>query len=159
MNANQPLIDHINSTFHKRKLGRYYASEVWAMHSGWLKPKHFFQKRTIDEAGAMNIATTGIPHEYEPKKVIKIKEGIVLVVKPDFVFPKSILETKAPVKVTRRILPKWEFQLEAEYRAFNKPVYLGVFGNNRHRRLWLDVYPYQPDDKRWAFMDMGKAKK
>ena len=106
-----------------------------------------------------------IPHQYEPKKYCvintetlkevwteintekpKIKEGeICLTVKPDFVFPKHIIETKAPTTPPTEI-KRWYFdQLEAEYRGFNLPTYLGIFTSP----FDLPTYLYEPSDERW----------
>jgi len=147
---------------HERKVGRYYASEIGYIRKGYLTPKNYFDKKPIDEQGAMNILT-GIayedmlekmlvalkkPHQYNPKKEIKI-DDFVLVVKPDFVFDNSILETKAPMKTLEEIPEKWKDQLCVEGIAFEKPVYLGVFGNNFFRRFSITTYKYEPEKGRW----------
>ena len=158
------LTDFVNreQPNHVRRVGRYYASEIGYLRKGYLTANKFFDKKPIDEQGAMNILSgvffedgfekmlveLDIKHDYNPKKEIKI-DDFVLVVKPDFVFPNSIVETKAPMRVTREIPEKWTDQLCAEFRAFNKPTYLGVFGNNPFRRFSIDTYKYQPDDERW----------
>ena len=158
------LTDYVNKPdpSHTRRVGRYYASEIGSLRKGYLTANKFFDKKPIDEQGAMNILSgvffedglekmlveLDIKHDYNPKKEIEI-DDFVLVVKPDFVFPKSLVETKAPMRVTREIPEKWRDQLCAEFRAFNKPTYLGVFGNNPFRRFSIDTYKYQPDDERW----------
>ena len=158
------LTDYINKPdpSHTRRVGRYYASEIGYLRKGYLTANKFFDKKPIDEQGAMNILSgvffedgfekmlveLDIKHDYNPKKEIKI-DDFVLVVKPDFVFPKSLVETKAPMRITREIPEKWMDQLESEARAFGKPVYLGVFGNNPFRRFSLDTYKYKQDDARW----------
>ena len=157
------LTEYINrDTGHERKVGRYWASDIWSIRKGYLTVNKFFDKKPIDEQGAMNILSgiffedgfekmlveMGIEHDYNPKEEMEI-DDFVLVVKPDFVFPKCIVETKAPMKITKEIPEKWTDQLELEHRAFNKPVYLGVFGNNFSRRFSIDNYKYTPDKGRW----------
>ncbi len=147
---------------HIRSIDRIYASEISAIRKGYLTPKNYFDKKPIDEQGAMNILTgiayeellekmlvaLKIEHDYNPKKEIEI-DDFVIVVKPDFVFPHSIIETKAPMNMTEEIPEKWKDQLEIESCAFRKPVYLGVFGNNFFRRFSLDLYKYEPEKGRW----------
>jgi len=98
-----------------------------------------------------------IPHQYEPKRYCYIetetlkerwmdyvvnnnwlledyekcyapKVGeIRLTVKPDFVFPEYIIETKAPATPPTTI-PNWyKDQLCCEQKAFGLPTYLGIF--------------------------------
>ena len=149
---------------HEREIGAYYCSELWAIEKGYFKPEDFFKEREIDLDGAMNISggigdedllekillDLGIEHEHEPKKYVKIDEGIQIAVKPDFVFPNFILETKSPTKITTEIPDKWKYQLEMEGRAFGKDVYLGVFRNNLTRRFSLSVYRYKQSDETYA---------
>ena len=158
------LTEYTNrDTGHERKIGRYWISDIWSIRKGYLTVGGFFKSKPIDEQGAMNIETGNCfehkmeevlvalnkEHDYNPKKELEI-DDFILVVKPDFVFPKCIIETKAPVKITREIPEKWKDQLEGEYRAFEKSTYLGVFGNNPTRRFSMpDLYKYTPDDKRW----------
>jgi len=158
------LTDFINKPdpTHTRRVGRYYASEIGYLRKGCLTANKFFDKKPIDEQGAMNILSgvffedgfekmlveQGIKHDYNPKKEIEI-DDFVLVVKPDFVFPNSLVETKAPMRITREIPEKWKDQLCVEGVAFDKPVYLGVFGNNPFRRFSLDTYKYEPEKGRW----------
>jgi len=158
------LVKYVNrDTGHERKVGRYWISDIWAIRKGYLTVGGFFKRKPIDIQGAMNIETGNafeekfedillamkIEHEWNIPTEIKI-DDFVLVVKPDFIFPNSVIETKAPVKITTSIPDKWKDQLEGEYRALNKPTYLGVFGNNPTRRFSLpDLYKYTPSDKRW----------
>ena len=150
-------------TGHERKIGRYWISDIWAIRKGYLTVGGFFKSKPIDEQGAMNIETGNCfeqkmeevlvalnkEHDYNPKKELEI-DDFILVVKPDFVFPKCIIETKAPVKITREIPEKWKDQLCGEAKAFGKPVYLGVFGNNPTRRFSMpDLYKYKYEEERW----------
>jgi hypothetical protein len=149
---------------HERKIGRYYCSEVYAIRKRYLTPAKFFEKKEADLEGAMNIEggktdeegfarilkNCEVKFEHEPKKELKIADGVVIVVKPDFIInEKVLLETKSPAYITTEIPEKWMDQLECEYRAFNLPVYLGVFRNNDNRRFSLSEYKYEPSDTRW----------
>jgi hypothetical protein len=165
MKANDLLIASANydDGTHERKIGHYYCSEIYSIRKGYLKPEQFFEERVIDLQGAMNIEGGNTDEEgwarvlkrnnikfiREPKKVMNI-EDIELVVKPDFIINgKILLETKSPTKITRTIPDKWKDQLEAEYRAFELPVYLGVFRNNPYRRFSLEEIKYEPSERRW----------
>jgi hypothetical protein len=151
-------------TGHERVKGRYWASDLNNIRKGYLKPKDFFTKKLIDERGSKNISS-GIAFENmltkiykdmgvdvkcgedQEKKVIKIAEGIELVVKPDFEFETYQMETKFPetYKDFDTIKESYKDQLEAEYRATGKRTFLGYFTHP------FGVFPieYYPDDKRW----------
>lgn len=163
-NYNQLLIDYVNQESHPRQIGRYYASELYQIIQGYLKPQDFFTPKEIDLTGAQNILK-GEAYESQFKKVLehnKIKflygdeikkeialtDEIVLVVKPDFEFDDMVIETKCPVRQIKEIPEKWQYQLEAEYRATYKNVFLGVFSNPFN----LTLYPYTPDKKRWQLI-------
>jgi len=155
--------DYVNrDNGHERKIGRYWASDIYSIRKGYLTPENFFERKEIDEQGAKNIISgiadeemlerilnaLNIDHFYNIPKEIEI-EDITLVVKPDFVFDHCVIETKAPMRITTDIPEKWKDQLEVEHQAFNLPVYLGVFRNNIDRRFDIRCYLYKPSDKRW----------
>lgn len=166
MNPNQWIVNWCNrpNDEHKRKVGEYYCSEIWSMEKGYLKPEDFFKTDKKNLEGACNIAggigdeamletilsDLKVPHEHEPKKYIQLAKGIRLAVKPDFVFKDFVLETKSPNRPTSAVPAKWKYQLEAEYQAFKKPVYLGIFRNHPTRRFSLAVYQYQQSDDIYA---------
>jgi len=112
----------------------------------------------------------GVPHQYEPKKYCYIeietlkerwmdyvvnnnwlpehyekryapKAGeIRLTVKPDFVFPEYIIETKHPTTPPTTI-PNWyKDQLCCEQKAFGLPTYLGIFINPFDMKTYLHKY-------------------
>ena len=149
-----------NQEKHERKIGRYWATDIYRLKKGYLTVDNFFERSKIDDIGAENICT-GLAYEdfqekvwkgkyleYNPKTLIDI-DDFTLTIKPDFVFEKCVIETKAPVKQTWSIPDKWKDQLECEYRAYEKKVYLGVFGNNPTRRISMHLFPYKPSDVRW----------
>ncbi len=160
MKSKELLLNYVNQP-HERELGRYYASELYAIIKGYLKPQDFFKQKIINEEGAKNICRgeayeakwkdilefNKIQFKYgdDIKREIKIDKEIILVVKPDFEFENWILETKYPTKPICKIPEKWQYQLEAEYRATNKKVVLGIFYDIFDIRYLL----YQPDAARW----------
>ena len=76
---------------------------------------------------------------------IKIIEGITIVVKPDFIFPDWILETK--YNFSGRY-DNYQYQLEAQYRAFNKPVKLGIFSAPFN----IEFIDFKPSEQRWELI-------
>jgi len=155
--------DYVNrDNGHERKIGRYWASDIYSIRKGYLIPENFFERKEIDEQGAKNIIsgiadeamleeilnTLNIDHFYNIPKEIEIKD-VVLVVKPDFVFDHCVIETKAPMRITTDIPEKWKDQLCAETKAFGLPAYLGIFRNNYFRRFSITLYKYEFEEKRW----------
>ena len=143
---------------HEREIGRYWASDIYAIKKGYLTPENFFEKREIDLQGCRLIESgnmaeahlekifneLGFKHQYQPKKEIQI-DDFVLVVVPDFSFDNFILETKYPYRETLSIPEKWQYQLEAEYRAFSRQVLLGIF----EYPFYLRTIEYTPSKERW----------
>ena len=153
---------------HERKIGRYWASDIYSIAKGYLRVGNFFDRSKINEEGCLNIdmgmaleenlerilthPANKTPHKYNPKYVLDIFEGATITVKPDFEFKTSVLETKAPKVITKEIPEKWMYQLEAEHRATGKEVWLGVFRNDPLRRDTMpDCYLYTPSDERWNY--------
>jgi len=140
---------------HKRQIGRYYASEVYAISKGYFRVEDFHKEREVNIYGCENIAG-GCAYEdylskllswnkakcsYQEKREIKIDDEIVIVVKPDFLFDDMLWETKYPDSPMKDEIPdKWKFQLECEARAFNKRTYLGIF----RRHPFLTLVEYKP---------------
>jgi len=186
------LKDFINSNPHPRILGRFWASEIFAIQKGYLKPEDFFKNDPIDLSGCRKISSGIAYEEYlskiflergilpemkdrnkitelkakleetlkeskldelleinlipkQEKKILKISDEVSLVVKPDFVFPDKIVETKYVFRWDGEIPERYKPQLEAEFQAFKKPVYLGRF----ETPFSLKFYKYVPSSKRW----------
>jgi len=145
---------------HVREIGHYYASEVYYMKQRHLIPKNFFKKKPIDIWGCECIAG-GVAYEnyltemlqwnkanckYQERREIKI-DDFTVTVKPDYVFPDKVWETKRPDKPMDNMIPdKWKHQLELEYRAFEKPTYLGIFRNHP----LLTLIPYESSEEVWS---------
>jgi hypothetical protein len=153
------LTEYTNrDTGHERKIGRYWASDINSIRRGWLTPENFFDKKKIDLLGCQRIETGNayeahlvkiltelkIEFEHEPKKVLDLG-GIELVVKPDFVFPDKVLETKHPSSPPAKIPDWYKDQLCCEYEAFKLPVYLGIFTTPFNLKMHL----YKPSEERW----------
>lgn len=149
-----------------RQVGRYYASELYKIEKGYLKPSNYFDKRAIDEEGAHNILE-GVMSEDALTKVftdmkvdvkcqdkteIQIDEEVVIVTKPDFVFPQMVYEVKSPQERGAEIIraggiPPWYCnQLEAYYRSYYKSIFFcGVL----HTPLHYKQIEYTPSKGRW----------
>lgn len=154
---------------HVRKIGVYWASDIYRMITGELTPKNFFEEPYFYPKTAKSIVTgealeekinkvfeaTDVDYQYQPRREIaltaqtgKTIDKITLVVKPDFLFKDFVLETKFSSygKVNPNKIPDWYiYQLEAEYRAFFLPVYLGMITVP----LDLQLVLYIPDKKIW----------
>lgn len=82
----------------------------------------------------------------QSKYEYKINDEITIVVKPDFEWEDRVWEMKCPVEPVYEIPKKWKYQLEMEYRATLKDVYLFVVmvGNGK---LVETLIPYTPSDE------------
>ena len=158
MKWKEALTKYINEKdkeLHKREIGRYYCSEIWQMEKGYLTPNNYFKEKIVDIYGGENILFGNalekewaevfkfnkLDFEYEPKKELFITDEIKLVVKPDFVFKSLVIEMKCPDKDMPNIIPeKWVYQLESEFMAFERPVWLGIL--RKHPALTLIPYKY-----------------
>jgi len=154
------LLNFVNKDSHPREKGRYWATDIYPIIKGYLKPKDFFTHKEIDLQGSRNIISgeayenqwkeildvNKIEYKYgnEIKKEIKI-DNIVLVVKPDFEMKEWVLETKYPTKPTNEIPEKWKYQLECESQATKKKVYLGIF----EYPFNIKYLEYKPSKERW----------
>jgi hypothetical protein len=162
MDTNDLVLKRVNKRDggHERRVGKYNSSELYAIIKGYLKPQDFFKEKEIDKMGAGLITiglacenklteifqTMNTDCEYQVRKEIKINDEIIIVAKPDFVFKTHILEVKTPLNPQDTIPEKWIYQLEAYYRAFKMPVYLGVI---KPQPFWVDEMKYTPNETRW----------
>lgn len=161
MKLDHILSKHVNQNHKPRQIGRYWSSEISSIKKGYLTPKNFFEDTDIS-MGGVRMILTGMAMENmltkifeaqevdclpQEKKVLSITKEIDLVVKPDFVFPDFVLETKYPFSVVKphTIPERYKYQLECEYRAFNKPVYLGLFS----APFSVEFIPYNPSKYTW----------
>ncbi len=152
------LSEYVNHSDKERKVGRYYSSEIGSIIKGYLKPEQFFTKKKIDKRGVGNIMSgqafeaelkrvlehSKVEYTHEPKKELKIGKEIVISVKPDFEFKDKILETKFPVSLDTpdKYLERYKHQMECQWQAFKKPIYLGVFTHP----FSLRIYRYQESE-------------
>lgn len=175
---NQAILEKYNNSDRERKVGRYSATDVYKMRRGDLTPENFFEQSKIDMKGVKNIfrgyayenqllkefneleieqerdGDDQIKIEYDLLNDKIIEEGdetpkITLVMKPDFVLPKVVLETKAPNKL-RDSIPSWYLdQCEIQHRLLNKKVVMvliNTFDNDLDLLLGIE---YKPSDIRW----------
>ncbi len=144
----------------EREIGRYWASDIYPIMKGYLTPEKFFSPQEPDLTGCKMMITgeafeekleqvfrkLNVDFEYQLKKEIVINDEIVLVVRPDFVFPEFIIETKFPFRAVDDVIPeRYVYQLECYYRAFYKKVFLGVLSIPFNVRL----IEYTPSKWRW----------
>ncbi len=156
---NKILYNYINQAKEKeREIGRYWSSEISSIMKGYSKPEDFFKTNPISGAGLKAVLSgmafeaelkraldhSKVEYTHEPKKELLI-DDIVISVKPDFEFKDKILETKFPVSLgsPADYLERYKHQMECQYRAFNKDVYMGVFSHP----FSLKIYKYEPSDR------------
>ena len=154
-----------------RQIGRYYASELHSIVKGYFRPCDWLkQKDEIDKRGIKNISLgmqtedfltrvfTDLKLDFQPqaKKELQIDDGIVLVSKPDFVFPKKVLECKCPQSQYDRmgglenyIPERYKDQLEAYYRTFYLDVILVKADRASLDDTLYPTYLYEPSKARW----------
>jgi len=158
MKLNALLKNFVNDReHHKRKIGRYWSSDIWEIMNDKLHPWDFLEDKTFDLKACRNIAegelrelglkmlldSAKIKYNYQPKEIIKIND-FELVVVADFDFPDKIVECKSPTKING--IKEYHFpQLEAQYRAFGKPVFVMYL----KERWEYKSYRYIPDNNLW----------
>jgi len=163
MKIDEILYNYINQEVKEsRQLGRYWSSDLHSIIKGYLTPENFFEPPKVDLEGCKMMITgvafenmlnqifteMKIDYEYQVKKEYQINDEIILVARPDFVFPNFILETKFPFSLVKdnEIPLRYCYQLESYYRIFDcKNVYLGVLSIP----FSLKVIPYTPNKFRW----------
>ena len=166
MKLDSVLSDYVNHKGEKRyqrQIGRYWSSDIGSIKKGYLTPQNFFEQREVDINGCRMILT-GVAFEDmltkifdkrdvdvtpQAKKVLKINDEIDLVVKPDYVFPDIVVETKFPFSSINpsQIPQRYVHQLECEYQAFQpRRVFLGVFSVPFN----VSFIEYTPSKRRWT---------
>jgi hypothetical protein len=154
----QEVIKPENDGLHKRTLGRYWASDLSSIIGGYLTAPHFFEDKEINDEGSTNIffgvaLENELTKRFEKKKIkilsqtkyeLKIAEGIILVVKPDFETTTYGIECKCPKASVEEIPVRYKYQLEAEARAAGKPMWLLSF-----QKPEIVMFPYQSSDETW----------
>jgi hypothetical protein len=160
MNINQCVSAYINrDTGHTRQIGRIYATDLYKIKKGYLKPKDFFDRKPIEDDMALHLITKGIamedfllkvftelksPLKHHQKGELKITEDLLISFEMDFLFPdKMVIETKFPREPLTELPERYKDQCEVYHRFTGLPVYLGEFPYPM--KLW----PYTPDENRW----------
>lgn len=149
---------------HTRKVGRYYSSEISSIKKGYLTPEKFFKKKKFDTLAAKRISsgriletgfeemltTLKVEHIYNPKYEIKV-DDFVIVCKPDFVFPKFVIETKFPgtERSWEYLMDSYKYQLQAEHEVTQKPVYLGRFVMENGNEFNIKFRKHISSEKLW----------
>ena len=169
MTHKKAILDFFNSGEKRpRQVGRYWATDIYAIMKGYLTVDNFFESKKIDEVGAGRILSgmafeamlhevytnQGIKYEKKGKKEIQIAPEITLVVKPDFILANSIIETKFPERLPENVIDipdKYKHQLECEYQAYKLPVVLGLFSHPFN----VDFIPYKNSERRWVNIIKG----
>jgi len=165
MELDQVLMSYVNrgkDKGYKRKIGRYWASDIGSIKKGYLTVESFFESHEVEIDGCRMILT-GVAMEDmltkifeqqqmdctpQAKNVLKISDEVELVVKPDYVFKDFVVETKFPFSAfnSYEIPRRYEYQLECEYRAFApREVYAALFSVPFN----LTFIPYTPSKIRW----------
>jgi len=156
---NRPKTSHA-----PRRRGRYWATDCYKIKKGYLTPENFFVKSHINVKGtkmclAGEMAEDMLSNVYtemgvdckcgknQVKGIIQITPEIELVVKPDFVFPDKVIETKFPfASHTKGEIPdRYKDQLECEYRLLERPTYAGFFSVP----FDVELVVYKESERRW----------
>jgi hypothetical protein len=162
MNLKELLKKYVNrESAHKREVGRYWVSDLWAIMTGELLPENFLKdakknllscshiQRGIEKEDTLKkiLDYNEIKYEYQEKKELKI-DDFVLVAIADFSLEDRILELKAPMILPGSIKEWHRPQLEAQHRLFNKPVYVGYV------KEWNNplFYEYRPCPMLWEII-------
>ena len=144
---------------HERKIGRYNSSELYEIITNRLKPEDFLKEKKFDLQSYRNmyegeiremalkilLDASKVKYDYQTKKVKKFKQGFEIVCVADFLFPDYIVECKSPREFSGGIKEWNRPQLEAQFRLFNKPVYVGYVKSHMESKF----YKYIPSDSLW----------
>lgn len=162
MNINALLKNYFTSKeHHERKSNRFWATDLYEILTGRIKPKDFLKEKTFDLIACRNmfegeireyafkqlLDASKIKYDYQVKKEKKFKEGFELVAVSDFLFPDYILECKSPREFSG-IKDYHRPQLECQYRLFNKPVYVGYVKSYMESQF----FKYNPSDQLWKLI-------
>ena len=161
MNKEELFTNYFAKKKHKkRKVGRYYASELYGIMYGYEKPEDFFKIEELSMQSMENIlrgivvedAMTKIfealenPPVTQEKKEVKITSEITIVAKIDFRFGDAIAEVKAPTEMPDAIKKSNMPQLELYYQAFEMPIYIWYVNATT---LEMKVFKYTHNPSVW----------
>ena len=164
MKINELFLSYINKEGKtKRQIGRFWATDIYSIFKGYLTPESFLAPSVKADLTGCKMMITGqameeklkmifdqnnVNYEYQVKRAYQLTKDIILVARPDFIFPNFILETKFPFSLIKnnKIPDRYLSQLECYYRIFDyKKVYLGVLTIPFN----LKLISYVPNKKRW----------
>jgi len=116
----------------EREIGRYYASEVYDIVSGELKPEFFFERKKVDNLAIERMTIGQAQHEFlekilqdheiEKKVEIEIEKGCKIVGKIDALkdnVPKELKTTGSLERIVRPY-PSHLYQLECYLRGLKE---------------------------------------
>jgi len=152
-----------------RELGKYWATDFWKIHKGYLTIPEYIKQmdkdyaKPIDKRGQKCISMGEMAEawlckvlkarnvEFEDQHRLELKiDDIIISGKTDFYFTDKIIETKFPDIEIYEVPEKYSMQMEFYYRASGKPVYLGIFYKTGDEIIRF--FPYIPNDKLWNTM-------
>jgi hypothetical protein len=140
-----------------REAGRFYATDIYKIRQGYLKPKDFFTKKNIKGDTALELITKGVALEdflirllteskakfqYHEKTEIDLGD-FVISMEMDISLKDKVIECKYPRERCYMIPDRYIDQMTAYFMATKKDVYLCEFPFPV--RLWK----LEPDMKRW----------
>lgn len=162
MKSNTLIKNYINARErHERKIGRYWASDLYSILTGRMKVEDFLKDETKNLLSCGNIIRgeekestlkkiydfNKLDYQYQVKKIKKHKDFEIVVV-CDFLFKDMVLEIKSPRKEVEEIKPWHMPQLEVQYRVFKRPICIGYITD----WPWVKYYNYIPSDKFWQLI-------
>lgn len=163
MNFNIERLEYANRNpdKHTKKVGRFSATDLYAICTNKITPEAFLNPPKIDSKGSLNCLRgemvewavsrvwerSGAKFDTQRKDVITI-DGIEYVAVADFHFGDKILECKSPEKFTG-FKDYNKYQCELQYRIFNVPIYIGYYNLVDGQLTEQGSYKYEPNDKLW----------
>lgn len=159
IDLNNLLKNYINQKeHHKRDKNRLWATDIYGIMMGYITPSNFFKPKKYDLTSCKNIYEgeirelalktlldgSKVEYAYQTKKTLLMGD-YELVAVSDFEFSDKILEIKTPVKNIEGIREHHKPQLEAQYRIFNKEIYIGYL----YPHFEAHYYKYTPSDLFW----------
>jgi len=165
---NEAIVKWINRPRdHERTIGRYWATDLFKIRKGYLKPKDFFNYKEISKDETVELVTRGIAMEdfilkvftdlkakvkYHQKIEFKVNDEITLSGEMDFLFPDKVIECKYPRERCYALPDRYIDQCSFYHKATGLDTYLCEFPYPT--RMWKLEF----DKKRWEeTMDMVKS--
>ena len=143
---------------HQRFVGKFSASDLSSIMGGYMTPKNFFAEKKINALSAKKMITgiiledgltrllenANIDFKSQQRYEIPIDDFIV-VAKTDFEFGGAIYETKWTEKTIDQAMETYQWQLQLQWEATKKPVYLTKISIP----FDLRAYKFEPSEERF----------